>query len=374
MNPLTGSLRYQMLDLASDFALSREQTAAAILKTMQEGNFVLGPEVAAFERAFAGFIGAEAVIGVGSGTDALVMSLLAAGIGSGQGVITTPFTFVATAEAILRVGARPTLVDINPKTLNLDPGAASNSCNGDTAAVLTVHLFGNPSGLIEIETLCDRLGLALIEDAAHGLGASSNHRAVGTIGQFGAFSYHPTKTLGAAGDGGAVACSASSARIIRELRNHGSIDKVRFIRRGFNSRLDEIQAAILNVKLSSLTARVQARQRNAATYIQQLEGLPIDLPVVTDESSVHGYNYFTIQSASRDALSAHLASRKIASAVYYRTPIHLMEAYSDLGYARGDFPVAERAALRCLSLPCHPTLSTSDIEYIASEVRRFHQC
>lgn len=361
--PETGNVQslFPFLDLQAQFEGVRDEIMDAIARTMQSQKFILGPEVEALESEIASYVGCKYAIGCASGSDALLMALMAVGIGPGDEVITTPFTFVATAGAIVRLGARPVFVDIDPTTYNLNPTELERVVSYKTRAVIPVHLYGLPADMQPIMECARKHRLAVIEDAAQALGAEYSGVKVGNIGTIGAFSFFPSKNLGGAGDGGMITTNDPDlADRIRLLRVHGSRKKYHCELIGVNSRLDALQAAILRVKFRHLEAWTQARRRNASRYysaltiskLNDLVGLPVE-----PEGSKHVYNQFVIAVRSRDNLRQHLLSCGIPTEIYYPEPLHLQPAFGYLGYKPKDFPQAEKASRQVLALPIYPELT-----------------
>jgi dTDP-4-amino-4,6-dideoxygalactose transaminase len=344
---------------------------AALCRVARGGHFVLGPEVAALERELAEDHGCAGAVGLNSGTDALVLSLRALGIGPGDEVITTPFSFFATSEAIALAGARPVFADVEPESLNLDPRAVEAALSERTRAVLPVHLFGRPCDMDGILEIARRRGLWVVEDCAQAIGARYRGTPVGSLGDLGCLSFFPTKNLGALGDGGmVVGRDERLLQRVRALAAHGSRERYLHEEIGQNSRLDELQAAALRVKRTRLPAWTEARRKNAARYRELLAGLPgLALPPADDERFASVWHQFTVRVEGRDGLRRHLAERGIDSMIYYPVPLHLQRAHRDLGYQSGDFPHAERAAAGALSLPVHPGLSDAQLEEVAEGVR-----
>lgn len=343
------------------------ELGAAFTRVLASRQFILGAEVGAFESELAHYLDTAFAVGVSSGTDALVCALLALDIGPGDEVVTTPFTFIATAEAIARVGARPVFADIDPVTLNLDPARLVRTPR--TRAVIPVHLFGHPAELASLD-----LDLPVIEDAAQAIGARAGGRRVGTLGRLGCFSFFPTKPLGALGDGGAVVTAdAALAERIRRLRQHGSAEKHLYVELGGNFRLDALQAAFLRAKLPRLDGWLEERRAAAAAYSQELAGLDeLALPVTRAGTEPAWAHYVVrVRDGRRDALARHLDARGIATAVYYPRPLHLQPVFAKLGYARGDFPRAERAADEVLALPLFPGLTAEQRGRVVDAVRGF---
>lgn len=345
------------------------ELTSAFCRVLQSGRFVLGEEVAAFERELAAWleVDADRVVGVSSGSDALVAALLALDVGPGAEVVTTPFTFVATAEAIARVGARPVFADIDPRTLNLDSAAVAAVVTSRTRAVIPVHLFGHPAPL-------DFGDVPVIEDAAQAIGTRTGGRPVGTIGELGCFSFFPTKPLGALGDGGAVVARRGDlADRVRRLRQHGSADRRAHLELGGNWRLDALQAAVLRTKLPHLTGWVAERRSLAAAYSHALAAIDgVALPVTGADSEPAWAHYvLRIHDGKRDELARHLDAGGIGNAVYYRRPLHLEPAFAHLGHARGAFPHAERAADELIAIPLFPGLGADRQARVVEAVRAF---
>jgi len=356
-----------MVDLKAQFGAIKEEVFAVFGEVLQSGQFILGPKVKLLEKQIAEYIGVSEVVGVASGTDALHLSLKALGIGEGDEVITTPFTFFATAEAIVYVGARPVFVDIEPDTFNIAPALMEEKITPKTKAIIPVHMFGHPADMERILALASRHGCIVVEDCAQAFGAAIGEKKVGGFGDAGCFSFYPSKNLGAYGDGGLVTVKSSGAADeIRSLRNHGS--KASYIHEsiGFNSRLDELQAGILLVKFKRIGEYNKKRRQKAALYTELLSGkvtCPSERP-----GCHHVYHQYTIVSPKRDEIQKALRESGISSVVYYPLPLHLQKALKYLGYGPGDFPVTERLSKQVLSLPMYPELEDSAIEQIAKVV------
>ncbi len=358
-----------MVDLKTQYAAIKDEIERGLNAALENCAFVLGPNVQAFEQEAAAYLGAKHAIGVASGTDALHLALRAAGIRAGDEVITTPFTFIATAEAIRYIGAHPVFVDIDPRTFNLVPAAVEAAITAETTAVMPVHLFGQPADMPALQAICDRHGLKLVEDCAQSFGASIGGRQTGVLGISAGFSFFPSKNLGAYGDGGLVTTNADEiAALVRVYRNHGS--EVRYYHDviGYNSRLDELQAVILRVKLRHLEEYNQQRRRVAHRYTELLAGLPLE-PPFEDGIGRHVYHQYTLLSDSRDAIQQALQEAGIASAVYYPVPLHQQKAFA-AECAGLRLPVTEAVAARCLSLPIYPELQDADIVRITDVIRR----
>jgi len=351
---------FPLLDLKAQFASIRDEIMAALARVMESQQFILGPEVQSFENEVAAFVGARLAVGCASGSDALLLSLLALGIGPGDEIITTPFTFVATAGAVARVGAVPVFVDIEGETLNIDPSLIRAAITERTRAIIPVHLFGLAANLEPILQVAEEHKLAVIEDAAQAIGARYRSVHVGTLGSFGCFSFFPSKNLGGAGDGGLVTTNdAALADRLRLLRVHGSDRKYHYQILGTNSRLDALQAAILRVKLAHLEEWATARQNKAERYraLFAERGLEefVKLPS-SPANCVHVYNQFVIRCPERHALREFLRDRGIPTEIYYPKPLQLQPAFAYLGYKPGQLPQSEAASREALALPIYPEL------------------
>ncbi|HFD38798.1 MAG TPA: DegT/DnrJ/EryC1/StrS family aminotransferase [Anaerolineae bacterium] len=365
-------MKIPVLDLQLQYQSIREEIDAAVLEVLASGNYILGPNVQALEQEIARLCGCRYGIGLASGTDALRLALDALGIGPGDEVITTAFTFIATANTISRAGAKPVFVDIEPRTFNLDPALVEAAITGRTRAILLVHLYGQPSDMGDFMDLAARYRLPVVEDSAQALEATWQGRPVSSFGDVGCLSFYPTKNLGACGDGGmAVTNDAGIADRLDTLRRHGGRVRYHHERLGYNSRLDELQAAILRVKLRYLSAWTAARQRIAARYDELLADLPVVTPYVAPEAT-HVYHQYTIRAPRRDALRAYLAEQGIETAIYYPVPLHRQEMYADLGLGEGSLPETEKAAREVLSLPIYPELTDEQVQAVAGAIRRFY--
>ena len=355
-----------LLDLKAQYRSIKSELDAAVIRVLENAQFILGPEVAAFEKEFAAYCGAGEAVGVNSGTSALHLALLASGIGPGDEVITSPFTFVASAASIIYTGARPVFVDIDPATFNMDVSRIAAAITPRTKAIMPVHLFGQAVDMDPLMEIARRRGLVVIEDAAQAHGAEYKGRRAGSIGDMGCFSFYPGKNLGACGEGGAVVThNAAYARQIRMLRDWGSEKKYVHEIKGYNYRMEGMQGAILRVKLRHLEKWTEARRAHAARYGQLLEGCGVGLPQVMPYAR-HVYTIYTIRSADRDKLRADLQQREIQTGIHYPVPVHLQPAYTDLGYARGAFPAAEQAAREVLALPIYPEMTGAQLEEVAA--------
>jgi dTDP-4-amino-4,6-dideoxygalactose transaminase len=376
--PVAPALAFDFLDLKAQFVPIREDVMKAVCEVMESQLFILGREVRLLEEETAAFLGTGQTVACGSGSDALVLAMMALGIGPGDEVITTPFTFVATAGSIARVGAKPVLVDIEADTFNIDPSQIEAAITARTRAILPVHLFGLPAEMNSILRLAESKGLAVIEDAAQAIGAKYHNRSVGTLGTFGCFSFFPSKNLGGAGDGGLV-CSGDPALTdrLRLLRVHGSDKKYHHAILGVNSRLDALQAAILRVKLRHLNDWTLGRQSRAERYRELFrEAGLVEQVVVPSEAprdSVHVYNQFSIRCHKRDAVREHLRHRGIPTEIYYPLPLHLQPAFEYLGYRRGEFPQSESASQEVLALPVYPELKDSQQKDVVAAIAEFYR-
>jgi dTDP-4-amino-4,6-dideoxygalactose transaminase len=352
-----------MVDLKAQYAALKDEIDREVAAVLASGHFILGPNVQALEQEAAAYCGVKHAITCASGTDALHLALRACGIGPGDEVITTPFTFIATAEAISYTGAKPVFVDIEPGSFNIDPEQVARAVTPRTRAVLPVHLYGQPADLAPIAETCRRHGLRLIEDAAQSFGAEYGGRKSGAYGDIGCFSFYPSKNLGAYGDGGMVVTGDDAlAKAVRIYRDHGRTATYQHALVGYNSRLDEIQAAVLRVKLRRIDEYNRLRRRNARLYTARLRGSAI-VPPPEDGKGLHVYHQYTVRSARRDAVQKALGAAHIASAVYYPVPLHRQEAY--LRDSAGvTLPHAEAAAAEVLSLPMHPELTEAQVEKI----------
>jgi dTDP-4-amino-4,6-dideoxygalactose transaminase len=359
------------LDLVAQMRPLRKEIDAAIARTLDNCSFCLGPDVASFEKEFARFCGAEHCVAFNSGTSALHVAMLLAGIGPGDEVITTPCTFVATSWGISYVGAKPVYVDIQDDTFTLDPQLVERAITPRTKAILPVHLYGHPADLDPLLEICRRHDLALIEDAAQAHAAKYKGRTVGTFGTLSCFSFYPGKNLGAYGEGGALLTpdpvKASRARALRE---HGSSQRYYHDEVGFNYRMEGIQGAVLGVKLKHLEPWTRERRRVARRYGELLADTPLQLPREA-EYAESAWHLYVVRHPQRDALKKHLEANQVGCALHYPLPLHLQKAYAYLGHKPGDFPVAEKAARECLTLPIYPELTDEQIQRVSSVIHDF---
>jgi len=373
-----------LVDLKAQYDSIKEEIDAAIQRVLQSGQFILGSEVKAFEDEMAAYCGAQYAVGVASGTDALQLALLACGIKVGDEVITTPFTFIATAESIAKCGATPVFVDIDPKTYNIAPEKIEQylqsrqitSHQSPVTALLPVHLYGQPAAMERILDVAGKHNLKVIEDCAQALGAEYKGRKVGSLGDAGCLSFFPSKVLGAYGDGGMVVTNDPEiAETVRILRVHGSKTTYQHVMHGFNSRLDALQAALLRVKLKYLDRWNELRRSKAALYTRLLSQVDGIEPPYFEKNCKSSCNYYTVRikgsRLDRDELRKHLESKGIQTMVYYPLSLHLQEVYKYLKHKSGDFPQSEQAQEQVLTLPMYPELSEEQIEEVASEIKKF---
>ncbi|CAN5763432.1 DegT/DnrJ/EryC1/StrS family aminotransferase [soil metagenome] len=372
-------MQVPLLDLTRQYREIAGAVQEAVQRVMDEQRFILGPTVEQFENELAEYLGVKHAVGCASGTDAILLSLRALDVRPGDEVLTSPFTFFATAGAIHNVGARPVFADIRPDTFNLDPDAAERAVTARTRAILPVHIFGQMADISAFRALGDRTGVPVIEDAAQAIGARQRTEAgewitTGSLGDTCAFSFFPSKNLGAFGDAGMVVTNdAATAERLRKLRVHGGRQMYHHEEVGYNSRLDALQAAVLSVKLPYLKGWSEARRTHALFYDESLAALEgITTPIVRprNESSVNQYT-IRIDGGRRDALMNFLKERGVGSGIYYPLPLHQQECFAYLGHRAGDFPESERAAAEVLSLPVYPELTEHEREYVATTIRDF---
>jgi dTDP-4-amino-4,6-dideoxygalactose transaminase len=362
------NIKVPYLDLKAQYRSIKPEIDQAIARVLDSCQFVLGPEVADFEREFAAYSGTSECIAMNSGTSALHLALLAAGIGPGDEVVTVPFTFVASVATILYAGAKPVLVDIEPRTFNMNPAALEAAISPRTKAIVPVHLYGHPADMDPILEVARKHNLVVIEDAAQAHGAKYKGRSAGSIGDIACFSFYPAKNLGAYGEGGAVTTSNPEyARTIRMLRDWGQDHKYHHLLHGYNYRMEGFQGAILRVKLRHLESWTETRRAIVKTYNERLAGADVVRPTEMPWAR-HVYHLYTLRADNRDALHAALLNEGIQTGIHYSTPVHLQPAYAALGYGPGSFPESEKAAGEVLSLPLYPELSDSQIEDVAKAV------
>ena len=359
-------------DLPLQYQNIKEELAPEIEKVLSSAAYILGPAVSQFEENFARYVGTRYCIGCGSGTDALHLALIAAGVEPGDEVITVSYTFVATAWAISYCGAKPVFVDIDPHTYTMDPKKVEAAITPKTKAVLPVHLYGHTCDMDEIIDICKRHKLALVEDAAQAHGSTYKGKNAGTFGVSSCFSFYPGKNLGAFGEAGGV-CTNDSAMAdhLRRLRNHSQGQRYYYDELGFNYRMDGLQGAVLDVKLRHLPKWTEQRHQVAKNYKLSMAGLPGQVLPEIKQWCTSNWYLFVIQHPRRDELQKHLASRGVESALHYPLPVHLQKAYAHLGYKPGDLPVSETVAKRCLTLPMFPEMTDEQIDQVTDAVREF---
>jgi dTDP-4-amino-4,6-dideoxygalactose transaminase len=364
-------MKIPLVDLKAQYATIKSEIDAAIQDVLDETGFILGEKVDAFERSFANYLNTAGAVGVASGTAALHLALLACGIGSGDEVITSSHTFIATAEPISHTGARPIFVDIDPVSYNLDPNLIEAAITPRTKAIIPVHLYGQPAAMDAILDVAQRYNLIVIEDAAQAHGAEVGGRRCGGLGHLACFSFYPGKNLGAYGDAGAVTGNdAQLLEKVRSLRNHGRTTKYEHSTIGYGERIDALQAAILDVKLPHLEQWTAARRAHAQLYDQMLQDEDLVTPV--EAANVrHVYHLYVIRTKYRDALLAHLYANGVGAGIHYPVPVHRQKAYAHLGYGNLGLPVTEQVAAEVLSLPLYPELSQEQIGYVVDTVRKF---
>jgi len=369
-------MKIPLVDLKAQYSSISNELNLAIQRVIDSGQFILGVEVETLEEEIASFLGVKYAIGVASGTDALLLALLACDIKPGDEVITSPFTFIATVEAIIQCGAKPVFVDIDPRTFNINPAEVKGKVTKRTKAILPVYLYGQPADMGPILELAKAYNVEVIEDCAQAFGAEYNGKRVGSLGDAGCLSFFPSKILGAYGDGGMVVTdSAKIAEKVRMLRNHGARQKYYHLIPGFSSRLDELQAAILRVKLKRINEWIDWRRQSAEFYSRLLGKMAGIEPSYIAPYSFHNFNYYTIRLSDsridRNKLQEYLTSQGVATAVYYPLSLHLQEVCQDLGYRAGDFPASERAQEEVLSLPMYPELGNEEIEWVVGRIIEF---
>jgi dTDP-4-amino-4,6-dideoxygalactose transaminase len=366
-----------LLDLEAQYRPLRDELLAAVTRVCDSQRFIMGPEIDSLERELCALLGVKHAIAVSSGTDALLLALMALGIKAGDEVVTTTFSFFATAGAVVRVGARPVLVDIDPATFNIDPVQAAAAITPRTKAIMPVHLFGLGAEMDPIMAAADRAGIPVIEDAAQAIGSSYKSRPLGTIGAFGCFSFFPSKNLGAFGDAGLLTTEDDAlADRARLLRTHGMKPKYYHHLIGANFRMDALQAAVLRVKAPHLAGWTAGRQANAKRYRQLFHAAGLDsvvrLPIEPADRS-HIFNQFVIRTSDRDGLKRHLDQQGIGTEIYYPVPFHLQPCFAGLGYRQGAFPHAERAAQESLAIPVYGELTAGQQEAVVSAIAQYVQ-
>ncbi|NTZ20264.1 DegT/DnrJ/EryC1/StrS family aminotransferase [Paenibacillus sp. JMULE4] len=360
-----------LLDLKAQFKNIKDELTQVVTEVLESGNYIMGPYVSAFEKSVAEYCGVKHAVGVANGTDALLLTLDALGINKGDEIITTPFTFFATAEVISQVGATPVFVDIEPDTYNIDVSKVEAAITDKTKAIIPVHIFGQPVDMDELMLLAAKHNLFIIEDACQAIGSEYKNFKIGSLGHAGAFSFFPTKNLGGYGDGGMIVTNDDVlAEKLRILRVHGSNPKYYHKLIGYNSRLDALQAAMLNVKLKYIDSWNNSRIEKAEYYNEKLKQLPIKLPCVKpDRKAV--YHLYIIETDYRDELLEYLQKNGVSSGIYYPVPLHRQTVYFDLNYDVGSLPYSEKASNGTLALPLYPELSIEDQDYVINTVTNF---
>jgi dTDP-4-amino-4,6-dideoxygalactose transaminase len=357
------------LDLKAQWLSIKSEISAAINAVVESQHFILGPQVQALEEEVAKYCGTKFAVGVASGTDALLLALHAAGVGPGDEVLMPTFSFIATADTVSLLGAVPVFVDISPDTFAIDPAQLEAKITPRTRAIVPVHLYGHPADMDPITSVAQRHNLKVIEDNAQAIGAKYKNRKTGCLGDLGCISFFPSKNLGGYGDGGMIVTNSEAySKHLRTLRSHGSPKKYYATEQGWNSRLDEIQAAILRVKLRHLDSWGVARRKNASSYRQLLKGVPGVVPPAEASWAEHVYHQYTIRVPKRDHVQSALTEQGIGTTVYYPTPMHLQPVFAKLGYHEGDLPEAERAAKEVLSLPIYAELSSEQIHRVVAAI------
>ena len=363
-------MKIPMVDLHAQYLDIKDELDHKLSEILSSCQFILGPNVAALEEEVASYIGTKHAVSVASGTDALHLALLACGIKAGDEVITSPFTFIATAEAISYIGARPVFADVDEAAFNIDPDGVLSKVTGRTRALLPVHLFGHPANMDRLLDIANTHGLKVVEDCAQSFGAHYKMARTGSFADAGCFSFFPSKNLGCYGDGGMVTTdSDQAADSLRSLRNHGSRVRYYHDEIGYNSRLDEMQAGILRVKLARIDTYNRLRRERAEQYTRLLQGVPGITTPSEQRGYFHVYHQYTILTKDRDRIMKALSEKGIASAVYYPVPLHLQKPYRTLGYREGDCPVAEKLASEVLSLPIYPELPPEGVDLICETIR-----
>jgi dTDP-4-amino-4,6-dideoxygalactose transaminase len=366
-----------LLDLKAQFQPIRAEIMAAIQTVCDEQGFILGPRIVAFEESVARYIGSRYAVGCASGSDALLLSLMAMGVKAGDEVVTIPFTFFATVSAISRLGAKPVLVDIQPDTFNIDPALIERAITPRTKAIIPVHLFGQCADMAAIDEIAKRKKIYVIEDACQAIGAAQQEKRAGVLGDTGCFSFFPSKNLGGFGDGGLITTNDKAlADSMAMLRVHGS--QVRYLHEavGINSRLDALQAAVLQVKLKYLDQWAEGRRRNAERYRQlfaQAKHVDRLMLPLTVPGNFHVYNQFTVRVPKRDELRAFLKEKGVGTEVYYPLPMHLQNCFRDLGHQKGSFPISEQAAEEVMSLPIYAELTEPQQSYVVEMIEEFYK-
>lgn len=365
-------MKIPQIDLLRQYRSLKGEIDGAVGDVLASGHFILGRWVSEIEDTVAGICGTRHGIGVASGTDALGLALLACDIEPGDEVITSPFSFVSVAEVVLRMGGKPVFVDIEPRTFNIDPDLVGEKITPKTKAIVPVHLYGQSAEMDPIMALREKRSIPVIEDAAQAIGARYKDRPVGSMGDMACLSFYPTKNLGCYGDGGMVVTNDDRlAESVSALRKHGQVEKYKYKFVGLNSRLDSIQAAILLAKAGKFAKWNEVRRAIATRYDEMLEGLPVQTPYASD-CAYHVYHQYTLKADRRDDLQAYLSAKGVGTAIHYPLGLHLQEAYSGLGYKKGDLPVTDQVSREVISLPMFPELEDAEVEYVAECIRGFY--
>jgi len=360
-----------LLDLPAQYREIEKELEREVLEIMRSGRYIKGPKVVKLEEELARYCEVKDAIGCASGTDAILLALMALGVGPGDEVITTPYTFFATGGCISRLGARPVFSDIDPETYNINPAGIEDKITGRTKAIVPVHLYGQCADMDPILELAKKNSIPVIEDAAQAIGARYKGRLAGTMGAIGCFSFFPSKNLGCCGDAGFMTTNdAGLAKDLTILREHGASPKYYHRVIGINSRLDALQAGIILVKLPHLDRWHEGRRKNAAFYNEHLAGLPVVLPRISDDC-VSVYNQYVIRTDRRDGLREHLKELDIGNEIYYPVPLHIQECYSNLGYREGDMPEAEKAARETVAIPIYPQLTEGQLMEVVTAIKGF---
>ncbi|HKG62211.1 MAG TPA: DegT/DnrJ/EryC1/StrS family aminotransferase [Pyrinomonadaceae bacterium] len=367
-----------LLDLQAQYVSIRDDLSQAVERVMSSQRFVLGDEVRGLETSIAAYCQAKHAIGCASGSDALLLALMALDVGAGDEVITTPFSFFATGACITRLGARPVFVDIDPHTYNIDPSRVADAITPRTKVIMPVHIYGQCASMDPLLELGRRHGIPVVEDAAQAIGATDKGRRAGSMGVIGCFSFYPTKNLGGAGDGGILTANDDDVDArLRRLRAHGGSNEYEHEEVGINSRLDELQAAVLNVKFPSLDKWSDERAQKAEIYTKLLNDADLRFPLVTPQVRSDGrhifHQYVIRVPGNRDALMEHLKTHDVGSKIYYPIPLHLQKCFEYLGYKKGDLPESEAAANETFALPCYPELTEEQQVYVVDTIKSFGQ-
>lgn len=368
---MNAPVKVPFLDLSKEFKALEAEWFEQLRETGASGRFILGPNVGAFEQEMAAYLGVKHCIAVANGTDAIILSLRALGVGPGDEVITSPYTFYATAESVSLVGATPVFADIDRKSFNLDPASVRAKITKQTKAIIPVHIFGHPADMTALMQIAHEFGLKVVEDVAQAFGGEHAGRKLGTFGDTGCTSFYPTKVLGCYGDGGLICTDRSDVDAhLRKLRNHGATAPFMHDEYGYNSRLDEVQAALLRIKLRSLDANIARRNQIADAYAERLRGLDLVLPTRPDNGK-HAFNLYTLRCPKRrDHLRQVLTDNQIPSSLCYPLGLHLQAVYRHLGYKVGDLPVVDEASTEALSLPVYPDLNEAQIDRVCEVIRQ----